>query len=395
MFDLLALAFQTDQTRVFTFMLCREFSVRTYPNLGVTDPHHTVSHTQNRPALIAAHTKVNTYHVQLFGRFLERLRATPDGDGTLLDHSTILYGSGMGDGNNHTPSPLPIVIAGGHRVPRRTSRPHTRQDPSAESAAGPLASVWCGCDQLRHQHRSGITVRRCLSRAARGVRTACILVLGLTATSFAAAGDLRLLEAVKQRDAAAVETLIRSHVDVNAPEGDGTTALHWAVQADDIQIATALIKGGAKVTQTNRLGVTPLMLAATNGSVHLIDALLKAGASPNEASFEGETVLMTAARTGNAQAVGVLLEAGANVNARESWRGETALMWAGRGRPRRGRAGAHTPRRPGRRAIEHVEIPERALQPRDPCDAAAAAGWIHRADVRSTAGSARGGNGPR
>ena len=74
MFDLLALAFETDQTRVFTFMLCREFSVRTYPNLGVTDPHHTVSHTQNRPALIAAHTKVNTYHVQLFARFLERLR---------------------------------------------------------------------------------------------------------------------------------------------------------------------------------------------------------------------------------------------------------------------------------------------------------------------------------
>jgi hypothetical protein len=117
MFDLLALALQTDQTRVFTFMLCREFSVRTYPNLGVTDPHHTVSHTQNRPALIAAHTKVNTYHVQLFGGFLERLRATPDGDGSLLDHSTILYGSGMGDGNIHAPSPLPMALVGGQRVP--------------------------------------------------------------------------------------------------------------------------------------------------------------------------------------------------------------------------------------------------------------------------------------
>jgi len=116
MFDLLALAFQTDQTRVFTFMLCREFSVRTYPNLGVTDPHHTVSHTQNRPALIAAHTKVNTYHVQLFARFLERLRSTPDGDGSLLDHATILYGSGMGDGNIHAPSPLPIALVGGSRV---------------------------------------------------------------------------------------------------------------------------------------------------------------------------------------------------------------------------------------------------------------------------------------
>jgi hypothetical protein len=116
MFELMALAFETDQTRVCSFMVCREFSVRTYPNIGVTDPHHTVSHTQNRAALIAAHAKVNTYHVQLFGKFLDRLRATPDGDGSLLDHSTILYGSGMGDGNVHAPSPLPMAIVGGRPV---------------------------------------------------------------------------------------------------------------------------------------------------------------------------------------------------------------------------------------------------------------------------------------
>ena len=158
MFDLLALAFQTDQTRVFTFMLCREFSVRTYPNLGVTDPHHTVSHTQNRPALIAAHTKVNTYHVQLFARFLERLQATPDGDGSLLDHSTILYGSGMGDGNNHTPSPLPIALVGGTSRAWRTAHPHAGQDSAAEPAPGArrIGSGWSA--ELRHQHRSGLAV---------------------------------------------------------------------------------------------------------------------------------------------------------------------------------------------------------------------------------------------
>lgn len=110
--------------------------------------------------------------------------------------------------------------------------------------------------------------------------------------------------------------------------GDGTTPLHWAVQADDIQKAAALITAGANVTVANRLGVTPLMLAATNGSATMIDALLKAGANPNEASPEGETVLMTASRTGNPKAVAILLEAGASVNATESWRGETALMWA-------------------------------------------------------------------
>jgi hypothetical protein len=116
MFELMALAFETDQTRVCSFMVCREFSVRTYPDIGVTDPHHTVSHTQNRAALIEAHAKVNTYHVQLFGKFLDRLRATPDGDGSLLDHSTIVYGSGMGDGNVHAPSPLPMAILGGRPV---------------------------------------------------------------------------------------------------------------------------------------------------------------------------------------------------------------------------------------------------------------------------------------
>jgi ankyrin repeat protein len=118
-------------------------------------------------------------------------------------------------------------------------------------------------------------------------------------------------------------------VSVVAQEsGDGTTPLHWAVQANDIQAATALIKAGATVTVANRLGVTPLMLAATNGSAPMIDALLKAGANPNEESPEGETVLMTASRTGDPKAVAVLLEAGASVNATESWRGETALMWA-------------------------------------------------------------------
>jgi hypothetical protein len=113
LFDLLALAFEADQTRVFTFMMCREFSVRTYANIGVTEPHHTVSHTGNRPAQIAAHAKVNTYHVQLFANFLQRLHSTPDGEGSLLDHSTILYGSGMGDGNIHAAHPLPIAIVGG------------------------------------------------------------------------------------------------------------------------------------------------------------------------------------------------------------------------------------------------------------------------------------------
>jgi len=113
LFDLLALAFQSDQTRVFTFMMAREVSQRTYPEIGVTEPHHSISHHGNRPAAIAGHAKLNAYHVSMFAKFVERLRSMPDGDGSMLDHSMLLYGSGMSDGNGHTGSPLPHVLVGG------------------------------------------------------------------------------------------------------------------------------------------------------------------------------------------------------------------------------------------------------------------------------------------
>ncbi len=112
LFELLALAYQADLTRVFTFMLAREVSQRTYPDIDVTEPHHSVSHYGNRKEAWEAHSRINAYHMQLFAQFLERLRSTPDGDGTLLDHSMILYGSGMSDGNGHTAYPLPLVMVG-------------------------------------------------------------------------------------------------------------------------------------------------------------------------------------------------------------------------------------------------------------------------------------------
>ena len=113
MYDLLAAAYQADVTRVFTFMLSRELSQRTYPQLGVTEQHHSVSHHTNDKTKIAKNVKINTYHVELFAKFLEKLRSTPDGDGSLLDHSIILYGAGMGDPNGHNSDPLPVVMVGG------------------------------------------------------------------------------------------------------------------------------------------------------------------------------------------------------------------------------------------------------------------------------------------
>jgi hypothetical protein len=113
MFDLLAVGFQTDVTRVFSFMMARELSQRTYPQLNVLDPHHATSHHRNEPALLAANTRVQIYHYTLFARFLDKLKSTPDGDGSLLDHSVIMYGSGMSDSNLHSHHGLPLVVVGG------------------------------------------------------------------------------------------------------------------------------------------------------------------------------------------------------------------------------------------------------------------------------------------
>ena len=104
---------KADVTRVFTFMLSRELSQRTYPNIGVTEQHHSVSHHGNDKQKIAQNIKVNTYHATLFARFIEKLRNTPDGDGSVLDHSLIIYGGGMGNPNPHASDPLPVIGVGG------------------------------------------------------------------------------------------------------------------------------------------------------------------------------------------------------------------------------------------------------------------------------------------
>jgi hypothetical protein len=113
MFDLQALAFQADLTRVFTLLVGREQTNRTYPEIGVPDGHHAVSHHQHNPDLVSKKSKIDTYHVSLLTYFLEKLRTTPDGDGTLLDHSILLYGSGLGDGDLHSHHDLPVLVAGG------------------------------------------------------------------------------------------------------------------------------------------------------------------------------------------------------------------------------------------------------------------------------------------
>jgi ankyrin repeat protein len=142
------------------------------------------------------------------------------------------------------------------------------------------------------------------------------------------AADLRLIEAVKTNDIAGVRSMISGRTDVNAAEADGSTALHWAAQRDNLEITNLLLAAGANASAPNRYRVTPLFLASTNGNAAIIDRLLKAGADPNSVSEEGETAVMTASLTGKPDAIRVLLDAGARVDTAEPVRGQTALMWA-------------------------------------------------------------------
>ncbi len=112
-FDLLALAYEANITKVFTFMMSRDASQRVYPNIGVNEPHHSMSHHGNNPEKLSNLVTLNTYHVSLFAKFLEKLKSTPDGDGSLLDHSLILYGSGMSESDTHSRLNVPAAILGG------------------------------------------------------------------------------------------------------------------------------------------------------------------------------------------------------------------------------------------------------------------------------------------
>jgi uncharacterized protein len=150
----------------------------------------------------------------------------------------------------------------------------------------------------------------------------------VSAAAFGAAGDLRLIDAVKSGDIAGVRSLLNRHVDVNAAQPDGATALAWAAERDDVEMADLLIQSGANANAANANGATPLWLAATRASARMTEKLLAAGANPNAALLSGETPLMAAASTGNIDVVRALVSHDADVNAREARASQTALMWA-------------------------------------------------------------------
>jgi ankyrin repeat protein len=157
----------------------------------------------------------------------------------------------------------------------------------------------------------------------------CIAVSLAMSYAGGAPSKSEVADAAMRGDKAAVRGLIQRKADVNAPQVDGTTALHWAVQADDLELADLLIRNGAKVSIATVAGATPLQLAAVNGSAALLGRLVAAGADPNVSlTKSGDTALMIASRAGKVDALRVLLERGAKVNTQETWGGTTALMWA-------------------------------------------------------------------
>ena len=165
---------------------------------------------------------------------------------------------------------------------------------------------------------------------SRSSRIGCAIVLLLCAAATASATSSRapMADAAEHLDRARVRALISQHVDVNAPQPDGMTALHWAAYHDDSALSSLLVRAGANIKAASRYGVTPLSLACTNGNDVIVELLLDAGADPNAALPGGETPLMTAARTGAPAVVNALLSHGARVDAKDERRGQTALMWA-------------------------------------------------------------------
>ena len=165
MCDLQVLAYQVDLTRVVTFMLGREFSGVTYPQIGVPDAHHPITHHQQEVEKIAKVAKINHYHVTQFAYLLEKLHSTPDGDGSLLDHTIMMYGTGMGDCNAHDPRNIPLVLAGGRSVQLKGGR-HLRYPKET-----PLANLHLTLlDKLGiHLDRMGDSTGRLDDRALAGI----------------------------------------------------------------------------------------------------------------------------------------------------------------------------------------------------------------------------------
>ena len=336
MADLMVLAWQTDMTRVCSFQIGHEMGGRAYPEVGFGDAHHSVTHHSGDAGKIAKVIQINIFHMKLLAYYLDKLRSTPDGDGSLLDHALLLYGGALSDGNLHLYTDLPTLL-----VRRRCGRDQGRP-------AYPLSSRHADEQSLPHhagqgqrsprgtprrQHRTA----RAAVRLSEGtmMRIRATIVAGLLGVPlFAGAalaadtGKLSLVEAAKQGNREVVASLLGKRGEEDLGGAEGTDALIWAATRNDAQMADLLLRAGADPKGANEYGATALYAAAASTDPAMTVRLLAAGADPNAHLLSGETPLMEAARRGNLETVRALLAAGADPNAQEVNGGQTALMWA-------------------------------------------------------------------
>ena len=360
MFDLQAIAFASDTTRVFSFKMGRDASSRVYPNSGVSTGFHPASHHGDREDRILDFAKINRYHVGMLPYFLKKLKDTPDGDSNLLDNTLVVYGSPMGDSNIHNHKRCPLFFAGkaggalkgGLHLKAADGTPMANAMLSAlqgigveqesfgdssgrmdsERGAGKPPSRQRSSTDAQNSRRSALTSRIVLCRTSASQATSDFAAaeqgvrIALTAWLSAAAMPVAM---PMNGDRDGVKALLKKGLDVNEAQGDGTTALHWAAIKGDAELAQMLIFAGANVRATTRIGAyTPLYLAAKGGHSGVVAALLAAGADAKAVTSNGTTPLMIAAAAGDTKSITSLIENGADINAKDGAKGESPLIFA-------------------------------------------------------------------
>ena len=255
MLDLQLLAFQTDLTRVISFMLGKEQSARPYPQIGVPEAHHPLSHHNDNPELIAHMSKINRYHTELFAKYLAKLRATPDGDGSLLDHMTILYGSGISNSTRHSGDNLPLLVVGGGAGKLKGGRHLKFTD--KPSMANLLVTLMDKMD---------VPVDRIGgSRQVEGLHD-CEVRSGASADVRLADRDLLGVIVDRTRPAMCVRVRKRR-------AGDGSTPLHWAAYQRRLRKGRVSSFARAQTSTPQTISAPPPLWAASlNGSLTMVRA---------------------------------------------------------------------------------------------------------------------------
>ena len=228
--------------------------------------------------------------------FVDKLAKTEDGDGTLLDHSLLLYGSNMGNPNQHLHYDVPHVLIGGNHGAMKGGR-HLAYPTKTVSTGNLLLSLLDQFDIRARQHRRQHgTTDEPMTRVPTHFGAVALALMLACASS--AVAQTEVADAAMRRDSAEVRRLVQNGADVKAAQADGATALHWAAYHGDASLALLLLEAGADVAAANRNGSTPLWLAASQGDAPIIEALLKGGADANEPLPLGRRPLMLAARSG-------------------------------------------------------------------------------------------------